>query len=110
MRVDLTLLKRIHESISTGATGNPNKFAEKLCISRRLLLEILKKMKEEFDAPIGYCRHRETYYYTEECTFYFGIVKSRKAIFTHTLLTAISNTIVETISKSVITLILVGFI
>jgi hypothetical protein len=106
MKVDPMLLKRIHESINTGATGNPNQFSEKLGISRRLFLETLKQLKVEFDAPIEYSRPRETYYYTEDCVFYFGIVRSSKAVFTNTLINAINNAAIDIISKSIISLIL----
>jgi len=106
MKVDLILLKRMHESINTGSTGCPNYFASKMGVSRRLLLEILKLLKEEFNAPIEYSRSRETYYYTEDCMFYFGVVRNRKALFTNNLISAINEAALDIINKNLIIILL----
>lgn len=59
-------LERIDQLIRLKATGSSNQFANKIGISRSMLMENLREMKE-MGAPIVYCRHRETYYYSTEC-------------------------------------------
>nr|WP_121271544.1 hypothetical protein [Pedobacter schmidteae] len=78
MRVDITLLKRIHEEISLERTGCPDLFAKRLGISRRLLYVDLEYLKSEFAAPIAYSRIRETFFYTDEYEFYVGDLISIK--------------------------------
>lgn len=43
-------------------TGRPDKFAQRLGISKRQLYNILEMLKD-FDAPIKYDRTRETFFY-----------------------------------------------
>lgn len=55
-------IKRIHELIREEKTGSPAVFAGKLLLSRSQLyneLEIIKGL----DAPLKYCKIRETFYY-----------------------------------------------
>lgn len=47
------------------ATGNQKEFARKASLSRSMLNEYLKEMKE-MGFPIGYCRKRHTYFYEKE--------------------------------------------
>lgn len=93
MKIDLTLLKRIHESISTGATGSPDDFADKFHISKRFLHNILEYLKTEFDAPIAYSRTKGTYYYTQEWEFYIGDLRRIKAELIKGVLETINNTV-----------------
>ncbi|TKC60295.1 hypothetical protein FBD94_15430 [Pedobacter hiemivivus] len=93
MKVDLTLLKRIHECILKETTGSPDFMAEKLGISKRFLHVILDYLKSEFDAPIAYSRLRETYYYTEEWEFYIGDLKRIKSELIKGVLETIHNTV-----------------
>jgi|GEM_PF-1428896 len=72
MKINLTLVKRIHEGICRENTGCPDCWAEKLGISRRFLFENIEYLKMEFHAPIKYSRSRETYYYIEAWEFYVG--------------------------------------
>jgi hypothetical protein len=72
MKIDLALLKRIHENISRESTGSPGCFSEKLGISKRFLHEILEYLKSELNAPIEYSRSRMTYYYSEDWELYVG--------------------------------------
>ena len=53
------------------ATGNQKEFARKANLSRSMLNEYLKEMKD-LGFPISYCRKRNTYYYEQEG----GLVKS----------------------------------
>jgi hypothetical protein len=102
MKVDLTLLKRIHESISMQATGNPDYMAKKFDISKRFLHMIIDYLKKEFDAPIAYSRLRETYYYTEEWEFYIGDLKRIKS--------DLIKGVLDTIHNTVKILLLIGFL
>lgn len=101
MKVDLALLKRIHECISRGATGSPDYMARKFDISKRFLFIILDYLKTEFDAPIAYSRLKETYYYTEEWEFYIGDLKRIKS--------ELIKGVLETIHKTVKVVALIAF-
>lgn len=61
----LDRLKYIDYLISRKATGNQAAFAHKVNISKSLLKEYLRDMKD-LGFPICYCRKRGTYYYQEE--------------------------------------------
>jgi len=107
MNVNILLLKRIHEGILTGATGSPVNFAKKLDISRSQLLKMMKFFREELDAPIDYSRPKSSYYYTEDCDFYFGIVRSRKDTLRQDIIDAISKAANDVINRTIIFLWLV---
>jgi len=62
-------LKIIHELIEKEQTGSSREFARKIGISRSVLMESLREMREDMGAPIGYCRRRETFYYNKPFTF-----------------------------------------
>lgn len=59
-------LKRMDDLIQRKATGAPQEFSQKLCISRSQLLQDIKELKE-LGAPIRFCNINQTYYYTREC-------------------------------------------
>src|SRR5690606_4051795 len=101
MKVDLTLLKRIHESISREATGRPDNMAKKLDISKRFLHAMIDFLKQELGAPIAYSRMRETYYYTEEWDFFIGNLSRIKA--------DLIKAFLEAINKKMNILFLIGF-
>ncbi|MDN3675511.1 hypothetical protein QWY99_20985 [Flavobacterium branchiarum] len=52
----------MHRLITTEKTGTPSAFARKLGLSRSQLYNELDLIKD-FDAPIKYCKKRESYYY-----------------------------------------------
>jgi hypothetical protein len=58
-------IRRIHELILRKATGNPDKFAEKLHLKRRQLQNILDEFRD-YGARIAYDRMAETYYYEND--------------------------------------------
>jgi DNA-binding IclR family transcriptional regulator len=58
-------LQLIDSFIRRKATGNQKQFAEKVFLSRSMLNEYLKEMKE-LGFPIGYCKQKKTYYYEED--------------------------------------------
>jgi len=55
-------IKRIHNLISSEKTGAPVVFARKLSLSRSQLYNALDVIKD-FDAPVKYCKKRESFYY-----------------------------------------------
>jgi hypothetical protein len=55
--------KAIHDLIEKEKTGSSDEFAQKVGISRSLLMEHLHEMRETFDAPINFCRTRHSFYY-----------------------------------------------
>jgi predicted DNA-binding transcriptional regulator YafY len=54
--------------IRTKATGTPRQFAQNLRISPSRLYAYLRVMKEH-GAPIEYCKHRQSYYYSSQGVF-----------------------------------------
>jgi len=55
-------IKRMHILISSEKTGTPFVFAKKLSLSRSQLYNELEMIKE-LDAPVKYCKKRESFYY-----------------------------------------------
>lgn len=55
-------VKKMHKLISSEKTGAPAVFAKKLSLSRSQLYNELEIIKE-LDAPIKYCKKRESFYY-----------------------------------------------
>lgn len=70
-------IKKIHKLISTEKTGAPHVLAKKLSISRSQLYNIIGIIKE-FEAPIKYCKKRESFYY--ETSFDLELNYSLKTI------------------------------
>ena len=64
-------IEHLDSLIRKKATGSQNEFAKKAHLSRSTLNEYLKEMKS-LGFPIKFCKHRKSYYYTEEG----GITKS----------------------------------
>jgi predicted transcriptional regulator len=67
----LKKIEYLDSLIRKKATGSQIEFAKKVNLSRSTLNEYLKEMKN-LGFPIKYCKHRKSYYYTEEG----GITKS----------------------------------
>ena len=57
-------IRKIHFLICTEKTGSPDVFAKTLHLSRRQLYNELEVIKN-LDAPIKYCKKKESYYYSE---------------------------------------------
>ncbi len=55
-------IKKIHRLIYSEKTGTPSVFAQKLSLSRSQLYNELEVIKE-LDAPLKYCKRRESFYY-----------------------------------------------
>jgi len=56
-------IQTIHEFIERERTGTSEEFAHRIGISRSLLMEHLRELRQEFGAPIYFCRKRHTFYY-----------------------------------------------
>jgi biotin operon repressor len=68
----MQLLDRLDKLIRRKATGNAQQLAERLNVSRRTVYNLLDALRG-LGAPIDYCRHRESYYYTCEVKFQFEV-------------------------------------
>ncbi len=64
----LSMMETLHHYIRTKRTGNPDRCAERLGISRRTLYRLINRLKD-CGAPINYCRMRECFYYEETFEF-----------------------------------------
>lgn len=93
MRVDLTLIESIHDSISRKSTGCPSCMCKKFNVSERSLYGYLKEMKIRWAAPIDYCHTRKTYYYTRDFDLYFGDLSNVKAKLVKEILATINSTL-----------------
>jgi transcriptional antiterminator len=54
------------ELIEQKSTGTPADLAKKLAVSERMIYKYLDILKAEFNAPIDYCRKKQSYFFTEE--------------------------------------------
>ncbi len=63
--------KRMDDLIRRRATGGAEEFAQRLGISRSLLMEHIRDLKE-MGAPIQFCETTKTYYYIREYRFLFA--------------------------------------
>ncbi|MFN7600517.1 MAG: hypothetical protein ACK5R0_03865 [Bacteroidota bacterium] len=70
-------LKSIDTMIRRQATGTSDEFARKLGISRSMLMENLREMKD-LGACICFCAHRRTYFYTTDFGLLIGNVSKNK--------------------------------
>jgi predicted DNA-binding transcriptional regulator YafY len=57
-------IKSINLLIQREATGTPLQLAEKLNVSKATANRLIRELKD-MDAPIIYCKHCESYKYTE---------------------------------------------
>lgn len=64
-------IERIDKMIRHGRTGTPGEFASRIGVSESMLYYILNDLRA-LGAPIGYCRRRRTYRYTQPGAFKFG--------------------------------------
>ncbi len=62
----LQQIARLDQLIRLKATGSPAKLAERCGVTKRMVYEYIRFMKDELKAPISYCKERESYIYTEE--------------------------------------------
>lgn len=60
-----SLLMRLDDLIKRKATGPPARLTEKLGVSRASIFRYINELKE-MDAPIQYCKERQSYFYEIE--------------------------------------------
>jgi DNA-binding transcriptional regulator GbsR (MarR family) len=70
-------LQRLHYFIKNEATGTSEEFSKKLGISRSMLMENLREMKD-LGAAICFCPHRRTYFYSSEFDLFIGNASKEK--------------------------------
>ena len=64
LHTQIERIKRVNVLIRREATGTPLQLAKKLNVSKSTVLRLKRELKE-MDAPIIYCRHSESYKYSE---------------------------------------------
>ncbi len=69
--MDIRIIIRIHELITTKQTGTPKELAEKLELSERTVYNYVAYMREELQAPIVYDLILSSYCYDSECGLNF---------------------------------------
>lgn len=72
-------LKRMDQLIRLKATGDSKVFANKLGISRSMLMEYLREMRD-LGAEIEYCRYSRRYYYANNCKLVMGFKYTGKSL------------------------------
>ncbi|NBL63857.1 HTH domain-containing protein [Flavobacterium sp. NST-5] len=69
--MDIRIIIKLHELISTERTGNPKACAEKLNISERTIYNYVSFMRRELKAPIIFNVIKGCYCYDGECKLRF---------------------------------------
>ena len=72
-------IQQLNDLIRREATGTAIEFADKIGISRSMLMENIREMKE-LGAMIEYCPFRRSYYYTQEFKVIIGAESKRKIL------------------------------
>ena len=69
--MNIKIIIRIHELITTRQTGTPKELADKLELSERTVYNYISYMREELKAPIVYNSALSNYCYEENCQLNF---------------------------------------
>lgn len=64
----LDLIDRLDGLIRRKATGKPSELARRLNVCERKVYQLIDTLRN-LGAPVEYCPHRESYYYTTEVEF-----------------------------------------
>ena len=72
----IQVIERVDGLMKLKSTGTADDLSRRLCVSRRSVYNILELMRN-MGAPIEYCQIRRTYYYSYQCDFVIGFVKSK---------------------------------
>ena len=78
MKEQAQRIKRLHGLIKRKGTGNAQRCADYMGISRRHFYRLLDLMRE-LDAPIVYDKHINSYVYTYEVECQFGFTPVKKS-------------------------------
>jgi len=63
MATERELIKRIDQLLRLKATGNANELANKLGVCERTVYNLIKKIKEEYRAPVSFDEFKNSYGY-----------------------------------------------
>ncbi|MCH2083438.1 MAG: hypothetical protein MK226_13690 [Saprospiraceae bacterium] len=63
IKEQIVTINRLHDLIRRKQTGTPQQLAGRLNISNAKLFRYLAFLKEDFEAPICYCKSSGHYYY-----------------------------------------------
>ncbi|MET6999906.1 hypothetical protein [Chitinophaga defluvii] len=66
-------INRLHTLIRRKQTGNSRQLAGRLSLSRTVLFELMRELRD-MGAPIVYCRVRQCYYYEKEFNLCIQII------------------------------------
>ena len=69
--MDIRVIKKLHELITTERTGPPKELCIKLGISERTVYNYISFMKNELNEPIKYSADKGTYFYHGNCELRF---------------------------------------
>lgn len=64
----LDLIDRLDGLIRRKATGKPSELARRLNVCERKVYQLIDTLRN-LGAPVEYCPHRESYYYTSDVEF-----------------------------------------
>ena len=64
LHTQIERIKRVNVLIRREATGTPLQLAEKLNVSKATANRLIRELKD-MGAPIVYCKHSQSYKYTE---------------------------------------------
>lgn len=67
--MDIRIIQYLHDLILKAETGSPKQLAKELGLSERSIYNYILYMKNEMGAPIQFQRQKNSYVYTEECSF-----------------------------------------
>nr|WP_121273846.1 helix-turn-helix domain-containing protein [Pedobacter schmidteae] len=74
----LTLYQRLNDLICLKNTGPVDSLAEKLGVSARQVKYVIKKMRQDCDAPIWFDNSKQSYVYTQPGSCDFKFQSSKK--------------------------------
>lgn len=73
----LDVIDRLDSLIRRKATGKPTELANRLNVCERKVYKLIKMLRT-MGAPVGYCQHRESYYYENEVEFHRELFVTQK--------------------------------
>lgn len=68
------LIEYIDQLIRLESTGTPGELSYKLSVSERTVYSLIKRLKEDYGAPIEYCRGKNSYVYRRRGAIKIGFV------------------------------------
>lgn len=89
--MNLTLFQRIDNMIYLKSTGSVNVLASKLGISPRQVKYIIRKLREDCEAPVWFDHNRQSYVYTQEGSCAFKFHSDHKEVVTKAIKDALNN-------------------